>query len=112
MFEATLEILEGGIAQITLVGELDAKTSQQLKERVEEAVAHQPRRLVLMMDKLDFMASSGIRVLAFAKKHIGPNADLHVVAPQAQVLDTMQMTGLHHAVVIHAQYDAAIISVV
>jgi len=65
------------------------------------------KRLVLMLRDLDYIASAGIRVLVFAKQKMGSSVDIYVVAPQDQVRETFEMTGLQNSLVILKRYDTA-----
>ena len=49
--------------EITLTGDLDALTAPQFQAELEKAAALKPRRLVLHVKDLAFMASAGIRML-------------------------------------------------
>lgn len=106
-FDATLEITSSGIAKITLSGELDGATAPAFKRKVEEAAAENPKRLVLLMQDLDFMASAGLRVLIFSKQKMGPSVEIYMVGVQELVLDTIQKTGFDQSVYILDEYDAA-----
>jgi anti-anti-sigma factor len=105
-FDASLEMTSGGIAKITLTGELDAAAAPKFKEAVEKAAAQNAKRLVLLMQGLDFMASAGLRVLIFAKQKMGRDVDVYVVAAGEPILETIRMTGFHHSVVLVDAYDA------
>jgi anti-anti-sigma factor len=105
-FSATTEIVNG-IAKITLAGELDASSAPDFKAAVEKAAAVKPRRLVLMLEALEYMASAGLRVLIFAKQKLGGNTDIFIVAAQPPIVETLEMTGFHHSVVMLDRYDAA-----
>ena len=105
-FDATLEMVKENIAKITLSGELDASVAAQFKTKVEEAAANQAKRLVLMLQDLSYIASAGIRVLIFAKQKMGAGVDIFVVAPQEQVMETLEMTGLQYSVEVLDVYDA------
>jgi anti-anti-sigma factor len=107
-FDATLE-MTGKVAKIALSGELDATVAPDFKAKVEEAVAQAPKRLVLMLEDLEYMSSAGLRVFIFAKQKIGADVDVYVVAAQEPVLETLTMTGFHHSVVIMDVYDADVI---
>jgi len=106
IFEAKLEMIDS-IAKITLSGELDAATAPEFREKVEEAVEHKARRLVLLMNDLTYMASAGLRVMIFAKQSLGPGVDLYIVGAQESVVETIEMTGFHHGVILRDSYDAA-----
>lgn len=98
---------KNGIAKVTLAGELDAASAGEFRSAIEALAPEQPRRLVLMMNKLTFMASAGLRVLVFAKQKMGGNVDIYVVGAHDAVLETIEMTGFHHSVVLLDYYDAA-----
>ena len=105
-FTATREVTNG-IARITLTGELDASSAPEFKTAIEEVVAERPRRLVLLMSGLDYMASAGLRVLIFAKQKLGLGTDIFIVSAQPSVVETLQMTGFHYSAVLLDEYDAA-----
>lgn len=105
-FDATLETTSSGIAKITLSGELDGSTAGAFKKKVEEAAAANPKRLVLLMQDLEFMASAGLRILIFAKQKMGADVDIYMVGVQEMVLDTIQKTGFDQSVYILEEYDA------
>ena len=64
---ATLETTNN-IGKIKLAGELDASSASIFKAEIEKAAAENVKRLVLLMEDLDYMASAGLRVLIFANK--------------------------------------------
>jgi anti-anti-sigma factor len=104
-FSATTEVTNG-IAKITLAGELDASSAPEFKAEVEKAAAQKPRRLVLMLSGLEYMASAGLRVLIFAKQKLGSSTDIFVVGAQPSIVETLEMTGFHHSVAMLDSYDA------
>ncbi len=100
---------DGEIAVITVGGELDASSAGSFRDAVELAATASPQRVVLVMDRLTFMASAGLRVLVFAKQKMGSGVDLFVVGAHDAVLETIQMTGFHHSVIMLDSYDASAI---
>lgn len=104
-FSATLET-NNDVAKITLSGELDASTAPQFKAEVEKAAEQKVKRLVLMMQDLDYMASAGLRVLIFTKQKMGADTDIYVVSPQEMVLETLEKTGFDQGVIVVDKYDA------
>jgi anti-sigma B factor antagonist len=104
-FNATLTSHDT-IAQIQLSGELDANAAPQFKEAVDQAIAQQPQRLVLMMQELEYMASAGLRVLIYAKQKTGSEIDIYMVGTQEMVLDTLQKTGFDQSVYMVESYAA------
>jgi len=96
--------VSNGTAKLTLAGELDAAVASQFKEAVEKAAAQTPKKLVLFMAKLQFMASAGLRVLVFAKQKMGAGVAIYVVGAQGPVLNTLTLSGFHQAVYIQDTY--------
>lgn len=105
-FNATLETT-GIIGKITLSGELDASTAPIFKTEVEKAAGAGVKRLVLLMNDLEYMASAGLRVLIFTKQKMGADADIYVVGAQEMVADTLEKTGYTQSVIMMDEYDAA-----
>lgn len=106
VFNTTLEVSDDNeIATIILSGELDASTASSFQAKVEQAAGREPKKLVLLMAELSYMASAGLRVLIFAKQRMGKDVDIYVVAPQKGVRDTIEKTGFHHSVIILEEYD-------
>lgn len=106
----TLEVnsqTQNGIARIVLAGELDASSAPAFKAAVEEAAAARPRRLVLMLDGLEYMSSAGLRVLVFAKQKLGAATEIVIVGAQPSIVETLEMTGFQDSVVLLDGYDAA-----
>ena len=105
-FSVTSEATNG-IARITLTGELDASSAPEFKAAIEKVAAGKPRRLVLMLEGLEYMASAGLRVLIFAKQKLGGTSDIYVVGARPAIVETLEMTGFQHSVVMLPEYDAA-----
>jgi anti-anti-sigma factor len=106
-FNVSLEMTDKGIAKITLSGDLDGSVAPEFKTEIENAVAQNAKRLVLLMQDLAYMSSAGLRVLVFAKQKMGSEVDIYVVGAQEQVMEPITMTGLRHSLVILDEYDAA-----
>jgi anti-anti-sigma factor len=106
-FNITMEMTDQGIAKITLVGELDASVDPDFRAQVDNAAAQRAKRLVLLMQDLEYMSSAGLRALVFARQKMGANVDIYIVGAQEMVLETIEMTGFHHSVMLLDEYDAA-----
>jgi anti-anti-sigma factor len=97
----------GDEAHITITGELDGSSAPQLRDEIDEAAKETPKRLVLFVKDLEYIASAGIRVLVYAKQKIGTELDIYVVGAQHQIVDTLQKTGVDRSVYLVDTYDAA-----
>lgn len=102
-FSVKSEIFED-VAKITIEGALDSSTAPQLHSEVQIIIQQNPKELVMDVEKLDFMASAGLRVIIFAKQKLGATAKLILVKPQDQLLETLRMTGLLFSVIIVDKY--------
>ena len=102
-----VSVTNADVVEITLVGELDGATAPLFQAELEKAAPLKPRRLVLLVKELAFMASAGIRMLIFAKQRMGPSVDVYVIAPQEPIMDTLKRTGLLHTVIVQTEYPSA-----
>jgi anti-anti-sigma factor len=96
-----------GISKITLAGELDGASAPTFHAAIEQVASKGPKRIVLMLEGLTYMASAGLRTLVFAKQKLGANVDIYLVGTQEPVRETLEMTGFHHSVVMLDAYDAS-----
>lgn len=78
---------------MTLSGELDAASATAFMTEIKTALQQKPKRMVLFVSGLTFIASAGIRALLMALQG-SRGLDVHVIAPQEQVVDTIRRTGI------------------
>ncbi len=105
-FNANLDMVNS-IAKITLTGELDASVAPQFREKIEEAANQKARKLVLLLEGLEYMSSAGLRTLVFAKQKMGSSVSIYVVGAQPAVVEPIRQTGFHHSVIMLDSYDAS-----
>ncbi len=111
-FNATLEMTTKDIAKVTLSGELDGSVAYEFKAVVESAVEKEAKRLVLLMQDLEYMSSAGLRVLIFARQKMDSAADIYLVGAQEMVLEVIKMAGFHYSVTLLDEYDPSVIEAV
>lgn len=102
-FEVKSDVANG-VAKITLTGELDASVAPLFRDEIEKAANSKVSRLVLLMNKLDYMSSAGLRTLIFAKQKMGSGVDIYVIGAQEGIVETLQMTGFHNSVIMQDSY--------
>jgi anti-anti-sigma factor len=89
--------VEGTTARLTLAGQLDGASAPAVRTKVEELLAQQLDKLVLLVEDLSFMASAGLRIIIFAKQR-QPQLRIYVIKPQEPIVDTLRKTGFYDAV--------------
>lgn len=105
-FDATLlEVIEG-TAKISLTGLLDASAVQLLNEELEKATAQPIKRLVLLLQNLKCVSSTGLRALIFTKQKMGTDVEIYVVGAAEQVRATFQNSGFYEEIKILHDNDA------
>jgi anti-anti-sigma factor len=62
-FDVTIEERGGDAIHVTLLGELDISTASRLEDDLRRVEASSPKLLLLDLSKLDFMDSTGLRLL-------------------------------------------------
>ena len=98
---------DSGVATMTLAGRLDANTAQQFKEVIEMVAQHKPHTVALFVSELEYMASAGIRMLVFTKQKMGAATDVYMVGAIAQIVHTLEMTGVDKSVIFVDTFEPA-----
>jgi anti-anti-sigma factor len=104
-FDATLLEVTEGTAKISLTGLLDASAVPLLQEELEKATAQPVKRLVLLLQGLKCISSTGLRALILTKQKLGSDVDLYVVGAPEQVLHFLKMSAFCEGVTVLEQYD-------
>lgn len=92
---------QGLLTVLTVDGDLDMETVVELREAVLEQLAAGRRHLVLDLDAVSFMDSTGLGVLVAVNKRVrAANGTVRLVCQQKRVLDLLRLTGLHRLFVI------------
>ena len=86
--------VENGVVSITIAGRLDHTNAPAALAELEKLIGQQVNKVIFWAKDLVYIASSGLRVIIYAKKKINPNADVYIIGAQEEVLDVIQMTGL------------------
>jgi anti-sigma B factor antagonist len=100
---------EGEACVLTLTGEVDIYTSPVLKSALAAAAADGCTTLVVDLNGVGFIDSSGLGVLVGALRRAREaGGDLRVVSVQDSIARILRITGLDHVFVLHATLDEAL----
>src|ERR1039457_5756626 len=92
---------------VVLRGELDVSDAAGVVAAFVVIVARQPE-IIVDLAGLEFIDSSGVAALAHGRKHARhAGGDLHLAAPQRQVLRVLTITRLIDVFPVHASADEA-----
>ena len=75
----------GGMAIVTLAGDLDEVGASQFQDKVAEAASGSFGTLVLEMSNLTTLSSAGLRGLAFCREKMPDDVEIVIVSPSAEV---------------------------
>jgi anti-sigma B factor antagonist len=99
----------GGTPVVTLRGEIDVATAPRVREQVVALVADGAWVLVLDLEEVEFIDSTGLGVLVGALKRVRTHGgDLHLAAVPPRVAKVLSITGLDGVFPVHDSVDAAV----
>jgi anti-sigma B factor antagonist len=94
--------LQDGVFVLAVAGELDMLTAPRLSQTLEEALADEPRLLVVDLSDVTFLDSAGLAALLAARREARTGTSLRVVANQRATLRPMQLTGVDEYLSVYA----------
>jgi anti-sigma B factor antagonist len=98
-----------GWTVVSVYGELDVATAPTLREQLINLVGDGSTRLVLDLEGVDFLDSTGLGVIVSAlKRSRTQGGDLRLVCTQARIKRLFEITGLDKAVPLLPSLDAAV----
>ena len=90
-------------------GEIDVYTAPKLREQLVELVGAGKYHLIVDMEDVDFLDSTGLGVLVGGLKRVrAHDGSLDLVCTQERILKIFRITGLTKVFGIHETVDAAI----
>ncbi|UBU14248.1 STAS domain-containing protein [Nonomuraea gerenzanensis] len=99
----------GDAVVVAVEGELDLFTAPFLRDEVRDAIKQDSARLVLDLQQLSFMDSSGLSVLIEAwRLATGEGGGVSLAAPQAPVARILRTTGLDRRIKVYSDVDTAV----
>ena len=98
-----------GWAVLAVQGEVDVYTAPRFRERLIELVSQGKHRIVVNLEGVDFLDSTGLGVLVGGLKRLRSHeGDLTLVCTQHRILKVFEITGLTKVFSIHDSVDAAV----
>src|SRR5918992_2709351 len=99
---------EDGYTIIEVGGEIDVYTAPRLRDKITELVGEGHYHLVIDMESVDFLDSTGLGVLVGGLKKVrAHDGSMRLICNQERLLKIFRITGLAKVFVIHgSQADA------
>lgn len=85
--------LDGAELTLILDGRLDAMTARLLEAELKHSISA-IEKLIIDMEKLDYLASAGIRVLTSAQRIMKKQGEMIILRPNEIIRDIFEVTGL------------------
>ncbi len=100
---------EGDHTVLLVRGEIDVYTAPKLREKLIELVSEGSYHLVVDLEQVDFLDSTGLGVLVGGLKRVrNHDGSLQLVCTQEKILKIFRITGLTKVFPIHASVKDAI----
>ena len=101
--------VQGDRTVIDVAGEVDVYTAPKLRETLIELVAQGSYHLVVNMEEVEFLDSTGLGVLVGGLKRVrAHDGSLRLVCTQERILKIFRVTGLSKVFPIHDSVDDAV----
>jgi anti-sigma B factor antagonist len=102
---------EGDRTVVSVGGEIDVYTAPKLREQLIDLVSAGNYHLVVDMENVDFLDSTGLGVLVGGLKRVrAHDGSLQLVCTQERILKIFRITGLTKVFPIHSSVEEAISS--
>jgi anti-sigma B factor antagonist len=99
----------GDWAVLQVGGEIDVATAPRLREQLIRLVNDQKYRIVVDLEGVDFIDSTGLGVLIGALKRVRTHdGDLGLICTDARIVKVFEITGLSQVFQIHPSLTAAV----
>jgi len=101
--------VEGNYTVLSVGGEIDIHTAPQLRQRLFEIADSGASRIVVDLQQVDFMDSTGLGELVGALRRARPKGgDVRLVCTQEKILKIFRITALDQQFAIHETVDGAV----
>ncbi len=97
------------VSVVTVEGEVDVYTAAQLRQTLDQEIAEGRTRLVVDLDAVSFLDSTGLGVLVGRLKLVRNSSGwLRIVCSSERILRVFRITGLDKVFGIHGSLDEAL----
>ncbi|WP_372507687.1 STAS domain-containing protein [Mycobacterium shimoidei] len=100
-----------GVAVVSAAGEIDLSTASAFEAAIAEALAGDPTVLVIELSAVDFLASSGLRILVATQEKVSKSTQVAVVADRPATRRPIQLTDLDKVFSLYMSLDDALADV-
>lgn len=108
--EITHQALNEQVDVLEIVGEIDIHTAPRVQEAVERVAGPACRRLLLDLDRVPYIDSSGLVVLINALKRMQSHqGEVAFVCTNPHLIKVFDLTGLSQVMRIHPTTEAAVL---
>jgi anti-sigma B factor antagonist len=102
----------GDVAVLTVRGEIDVYTAPRLRQAIVDLVDAGSARIVVDMERVDFLDSTGLGVLVEGLKRArNRDGELSIVTSQDKILRIFDITGLNKTFSIHPSVEEGVAAV-
>ena len=102
---------EDGRAIVAVGGEIDVYTAPKLRDQITELVSGGSYNLVIDLEAVEFLDSTGLGVLVGGLKKVrAHDGSLELICSQERLLKIFRITGLAKVFVIHDSVDPSVAS--
>jgi anti-sigma B factor antagonist len=97
-----------GHTVLEIGGEIDVYTAPRLRERLTEMIGAGERRIVVDLNRVEFLDSTGLGVLVGAQRRLrAADGSFALVCPHEKLLKIFRITGLDSVFDIHDSVESA-----
>jgi anti-sigma B factor antagonist len=101
--------VKGQWALLSVSGEVDLYTAPQLRERIVELIDEGNHRILVSLEKVGFMDSTGLGVLVSGLKRVKEHeGEFALVSTPPQILRLLKITGLDQVFPLYATVEEAV----
>lgn len=100
---------EGGVRIVSLEGRMDLANSLKAETKLNELLADGETKIIIDLEKLEFMSSSGLRAIIFLEKKMGERGGTLVLANMSETVENLfRLTRLYDLFVVRKSLGEAL----